>query len=151
MEKLYTDGQLEKRMGSRNITGYDSSDGDDDSYTKEDDSKKGKIVACDVDIVVDNEGDDLSDDEFQNTTELAVEHNKKFKSAKNSILDISHTVNSLPLFKDVVRTPPVRSNEVTVEHIVRLEQCLPVFIGLLSLSAVPQCRILDTTDLDHPR
>ena len=27
----------------------------------------------------------------------------------------------------------------------------PVFIGLLSLAAAKDCRILDTSDLDHPR
>ena len=147
-DKLPADYQQGKRQRFQST----SSDDDDDEETKAYQSfpKPPSVIPCLVREKVDKIQDDLSDDDFQ-ISSCTVAPSKKRAPEKSTAVTSVDIETSIWRFMNPSGIPVIMSNTDDEPQCSSPARSLPVFVGLLSLAAVPSCRILTTIDLDHAR
>jgi hypothetical protein len=148
-DKLPADYQQGKRKRHESTI----SDDDDDEETKAYQSfpKPPSVIPCLVREKVDKiQDDNLSDDDFQ-ISSCTVAPTKKREPEKSTAVTSVDIETCIWRFMNPQGYPIIMKNTDNHKEICTPARCLPVFIGLLSLAAVPSCRILATIDLDHAR
>ena len=117
--------------------------------------KPPEVIPCRVTMTQDcDSGDSLSDDDFQLTDNSHIGATKKRISRDEQRTPVVTSVGpEASIWKDITAdgVPLISENNTDNADICRPARCLPVFVGLLSLAAVPACRILTSTDLDNAR
>ena len=118
--------------------------------------KPPAVISCPVTMTQDYDSGDtgVSDDDFQltnNSSDGATNKRVSREQPKTTAVTSVHIDTSI--WKDITEegVPLIAENDTDNADICRPARCLPVFVGLLSLAAVPTCRILTTSDSDHAR
>ena len=101
-----------------------------------------------------DDADEFSDDDFETTIVTSKQKSQSMPRTQATSITIPYNGGILRhyiQFNDQIGFEVLADDVAFPSELLRPDRALPVFVGLLSLAAARDCRILSSTDLKYPR